>query len=700
MMDDKELLTVLKGLLSDTIKYANDKFKATNLALDNAYRQEPYGNEEDGHSKVIASDVYDTVESDMPSFARVFLGPTDVMKFLPLGPNDVEEADQKTKYANFLIRGQRDSFKILHDLLKEPGKALCSVATYGIEECRTPEYIFYEGLSEDEMALLVSGFEEDDDIDSVEVESQEKAKDGLTFNVRFRITRLAKKITISTVPPECFIMSRGARDKDTAMIVGHETTKTKGELVAEGYPRDVIKRLLPNDDVTGNQLKQNRFEEQGGYDPQSGYHWTADEVTIQTLYPLVDHDGDGIPERRMVVKCGQEILENEPYGHVPYAIFSQILEPHAAIGHSRGEQAARFQLEKTAIKRGLMDNIYEVNRPRIAVDDSDGSIDGGKVDLDDLLNHRIGGIIRTDGVPSQALLPIETPFIGDKALMVVQYLDSEKSVTLGNQLANQGLTSDNLYKETATRFEGVEEAQQAKIELVARVYAETGFRQLYEGVIWTAQHFQDTETEVMVLGTPLTVDPRKWRYEHYCQSQIGLGAGDSQQAVSNLGALIQQQTALITQGSPLSDWSKLYNSLADMTRMMGKPDPARYWNNPEMPQETMMAQLHNMEMALKQADEYKNTVGSMAEAEQAKAKASLESQLIKTAQEADSDKRNYELEMRKLALEEQKLQLDAIKMLAEVRNIQSETAAQELETQAVETGLQELLETIGAAANG
>lgn len=696
-MTETELLTVLKCQLADSIKYATDDFNTANLELDNAYRQKPYGNEEDGRSRVISSDVYDTVESDMPSFARVFLSATSVMKFIPTNKDDAEECEQKTKYANWLIRGQRDSFKTLHDLLKEPGKAKCSVAHYGIEEATKPEYVFYEGLSEDELALLVSDFEQKDDIDSVEIESQDEDKDG-KFTVRFRLTRTIKRICISTIPPECFIISRGAECKDTAMLVGHESTMTKGELIAQGYSKAIVKTLKPNAEK-GRELTQNRYEDQGGYDYKSGYHWTNEEVTLQTLFPLVDFDDDGIPERRMVIKCGEEILENEPYPHVPYAIFSQILEPHSAIGISRGEQAARYQLEKTAIKRGMLDNIYAVNRPRLAVDDSEGSIDGGKVDLDDALNHQIFGLIRTDGPPMQALMPIETPYIGDKALQVIQYIDSERSSTLGNQMANQALDSDQLGKETATRFQGVEDAQQAKIELVARVYAETGFRQLYEGVIWVAQHYQDDAVEIMVLGQPLMVDPRRWRYEHYCQSQVGLGAGDSQESIANLGAIIQQQMMLIQQGAPLADWQKLYNSLDDLTRIMGKPDPSRYWNNPETPQETLMAQLHNMEMAMKQMEQELKTNGSLAAAEAKKAEASFKSTMVATAQKSDETKIKHDIEMRKLALEEQKLKFDALQTLAEIRKTQSETNAQELETAAVVSGLRDILKQSGVMGN-
>ena len=617
-MNELELLTVLKSQLQNSIKYTDDTFESYNKKLDDAYNRRPYGNEDKNYSSVISTDVYDTVESDMPALARIFLGSNGVMKFKPNGPDDVDEAEEKTRYADFLIRGQQNSYKILHDLLKEPGKAMCAVAHYYNQTVEKPHYVTYEGLSEAELALTQESLEAE--TDRVEVISQEETDDG--FTVHFRAVKQTKKISIMPVPLESFLITKGSTDKDSAMLVGHEVLKTKGMMIAEGYDMDLVKSLPVKQDPDGNQAKQDRFEHQGGFDYKSGYHWTNDEVLLQTLYSLVDYDDDGIPERRMIVKCGERVLENEPFGHVPYALFSQLLEPHAAIGKSRGEIAAEKQQEKTAIKRGLMDNGYSAIYPRFAVDDSDGSMDGGKVDLDDLLSHEIEGVVRVDGVPQNALMSLETPYIGDKALQIIQYLDSEKSASLGNMLAHQGLDADKFYKETATRFEGVQDAQEAKIELVARSMAEVGFRQLYEGVIWLAQHYQDNAAEFMALGEQFTVDPRKWRFEHYCESQVGLGAGDSLQQMDNLSALVTVQLQLIEKGSPLADWQTLYNALEDISKLMGKPDPGRYFNNPDIPEETLFAQNIQLTQMVRMMQEQIQQ-NPLAEAEMVRAEAKL-----------------------------------------------------------------------------
>ena len=666
MMSKDELLTVIKSQLSTTIKYSDDTFQALNDELSDSYYQKPYGNEEKDRSQVVTADHYDMVETDMTALAEVFLGPGDILKFTPFGKEDIEEAEQKTKYANYLIKDQRESFTVLHGWMKEPGMAKVAAVKFFQEEQEKPEYVRYEGLSEDELTAKFKVEEGKDGVDRVEIDSKEDTEDG-TFTVKFRVIRKSKRITIANVPTDSLIISSGAACKDTAMIVGDESTKTKGELIAEGHSKEMVKALAVSSRNKVSESDRNKFQDQGGFDVKSGYHWTNDEVVVQDLYALIDYDEDGIPERRHILKIGNEIIENEPYGIVPYALLSQILVPSSAIGRSRGEAVSKFQKEKTAIKRGMNDNIFEVIRPRIAYDDSDGSIDGGKVDLDELLLHRISGTVATDGSPHTLLMPLESPYIGDKALQVIQYLDAEKSQSVGQMMSTQGLTTDDFYQETATRFAGVEKAGAAKIKLVARVYAETGFRDLYEGVIWLAQHYQDAETEIMVLGEELKVNPADWKHNHYAQSEVGLAAGDTDEAIANVSAQINLQMTLLSQGSPIADQKKLYNSLEDLSKIMGRVDVSRYFNDPEKPQEQLLFQNEQLSQMVQQLQEQaqQNPLAEAAMVEArgklVEAQGKLESEnrrfIVESKQKSDEFAATIALEMTKLKTKQTELEL-------------------------------------------
>jgi hypothetical protein len=258
--------------------------------------------------------------------------------------------------------------------------------------------------------------------------------------------------------------------------------------------------------------------------------------------------------------------------------------PHKAIGMSRAEITAPTAKIKTSILRGINNNIYAVNNPRIGANEN--------VHMDDLLVMRPNGIVRSKGEtnPGQNLFPIEIPYIGTKALQVLQYWDQARSQTTGTLLASQGLDADNLGKETATRFEGVEQASEAKIELVARVMAETGFRQLFEGVAWLDSNFQNTETEIEILGEELAVDPADWKFKHYVVSKVGLGAGDDEKILQTLTALWQLHAQLQANGSPMTDEVKRYNVLKGMVTASGLPEIAEFFNDPEKPEELTVAE--------------------------------------------------------------------------------------------------------------
>jgi hypothetical protein len=191
-------------------------------------------------------------------------------------------------------------------------------------------------------------------------------------------------------------------------------------------------------------------------------------------------------------------------------------------------------------------------------------------------------------------------------------------------LANQGLDSDKLYQETATRFQGVEDAAKAKVELVARVMAETGFRELYEGIAWMISHNQDDKREIFATGKPVTIDPTKWRYDHRVASNVGLAAGDNEQILNNMGALLTIQNQLKSQRSLLVDDKKIFNVIDKSVKAMELSDTSKYFNDPEVPQQTLLSQNEQLMAALEEAKmQLDQSQNPLAEAETIKARADL-----------------------------------------------------------------------------
>jgi hypothetical protein len=339
---------------------------------------------------------------------------------------------------------------------------------------------------------------------------------------------------------------------------------------------------------------------------------------LKTRYARIDFDQDGIAERRYILYAGQVVLENEPFDHVPYAIGSSMIMPHRAVGRSVGEQAAPFNLQNTAVLRGMADNIYSVIQPRIAYNE--------EANEDDIYDQEHGGGIRIKGTasPSSSIFPIEIPYIGDKALQFLQFQFQRRADTTGTLLTSQGLQSDEFAQETATRFKGVESQGKGKVEMITRTIAETFFRQLYDGVIWMATHFQDTEQEIQVLGEPLIIDPSAWKFDHVTDVKVGLGSGDEEQESSSVSAILNLVLQLKQSGSQLVDDQKIYNTIQDLLKSLGKSDTERHFNNPEKPEGLLMAQNESMKAMIEDLTvQLESLQNPLAEAEEVKAEATL-----------------------------------------------------------------------------
>ncbi len=635
-MLEAELITHLKSLEKDCL---SESFLRDNAELMDVYNREPYGDEEAGKSKYVSGDVADVVEADMPSLVRVFLGSNEIMKFEPLSEDEEAEteAHEKTQYINYLIRNQSTSYKTIFDWLK--GAEIYRFSTVKAYQ-KVEKYIdvkAYSGLDEDELTKIKTDLEDEKNV--LEVDVMESSEEEGAYSVKFKIVRERKTYVVECVLPENFLISKHAKSLEDAELIGDICLKKRGDLIREGFDKELVNDLpMVKETASASMLRAARWRDSGD-DFVKSTKWATEEVEVRNLYPLVDDDGDGIAERRHIMRCGDKVLLNEWAGKIPYAVLSSMLMPNRLIGKSRAEIVAPTQYLQTHLQRQVNDNLYQVNRPRTAVN--------GNVNVDDLMVHRTAGVVRASGSNpiSQDIMPLVTPYIGDSALQIIQHIDARRAQTTGSLMASQGLNGDEIGKETATRFRGVEDASKAKVELVARGFAETGFRQLYELMAWLVSHHQDSATEIRLLGKTLSVDPTAWKYEHICTSLVGLGAGDDEVVTENMGALLNIHHLLRQNGSQITDDKKVYNTVSRLLKAMGEGRVSDYINDPEKPDELLLAQNQQLMAMVKQMGQ----ANPLAEAEQVKAQAAKEMAMLK----AEEQRKDTELEARLDMMKEQ-----------------------------------------------
>jgi len=669
-MDEDQYLSVINAFEADAIQH-NRNFNVENEELQRRYKGENYGDERPERSKIISNDVQDVVEADMPSLARVFLGASKICIFEANteDPKEIEEAKEKTEYIDWIVRSQEDSFRVQFGFLKDVDIQKLGALKFFMEDIVEKRIIPHEDISFEELAELEESLD-GEDVESIEIITRSEIRgeppaDGQTDNqrldVEFEVTRNTRRARVMGIPLESFLISSNATDEEDANLVGDRVKQTRGELLQEGHSMETV-ISLPTAASTSSQeptndstLAQIRFDDDGGVNKDSFSAWATQMVEITDVVIKIDKDGDGVAERRHIIKSGNIILEDEPFEIVPYAITSAILVSHTAIGISRAELAAPTARIKTAILRGIADNIYSVNAPRIAVNEN--------VNQDDLLTQRPNGQVRVEGKenPGNSIFPINIEYIGDKALQVVQHFDQSLAKTTGSLLANQGLQGDTFEKETATRFTGIQEKGAEKIELVARVIAETAYKRLYNGLAWLVSQYQTTEVEIMVLGKPLTVNPANWKHRHFAKSTIGLGAGDGERTTETISAILSLQRQLKAEGSVLVDDVKIYNSINSMLKTLDIHNTAEFFNNPEQPEQLLKAQNEILTATVQQLQQIlEQSQNPLAEAETIKAQAQASSAQVKGQVS--------------LITANSKAQLDAAKLREDARQFNIKTA--------------------------
>lgn len=601
-------LSTFKQLLADAQNYASTRQDIDTENL-NYYLRNPRGDERPNESSVVSSDCFNVVNSDMPSLIRSFLGGGNVMEFKPNNPNNkaqVIEAKQKTTIINRLILGQDWSFKTLHDWMLSAEICTMSAVTYYPRVTEKIERKIYEGINQVELDQIIQTLESNDKISRAEVVTDDG---GETFDAEVEITREATEYVIELISPQDFLISKGGPSLDDCAFVGHRRMYRKGELIEQGVSRSVVEGLtsayrgLGDQNNTPTDAYEQTLEDAVGAGSSDETHpeWYLEQVEVVEACVL-SATKRGTMQRRRVMYAGNEIIQDEPFDHVNYAVLSAYPLPNQVGGLSRVGITKRTQDEKTFVQRGLFNNMAAVNKPMTAINiQQNGQLE--TVNRQDMLNRRTNGVVRVNGQVTGNILPLPVPSIGAECLQLIQYIDFDRAQTTGANMASQGLNRDDIYNETATRFNGVSDEGAAKLECVMRVYAETGWRKLYRGFEWMLKTYQDSDIEVEILGEEIAYNPSDWKFDADCTSSIGLAASDSTEMIENLGVILNVQKELASMGSPIVDQSKIYGTLTRLLKSMNVHDNAAFFNDPEQPNQTLMAQNEQMKSLISQLQE-------------------------------------------------------------------------------------------------
>ena len=602
--------------------YSGNLSKTRETALD-YYLGNPMGNEVDGRSKVISSDVSDAIEPLMANLMRIFTQSNKLFHCEPVGVEDVEIAEQSTDYINHIFFKKNNGWVLLHNFLKdallEKNGFLKVYHEYTDKVTRES----YENLSDDEYMMLI----DDDGVEVIEhsqyvdenptgdyeqepvapMGMQEQAPDPMMGGMGNEekplmdiepvamlhdvvIHRIDKKgkTCIEGIPPEEILIESNAKSIDDANFIAQKKMMTRGELLELGFDDDIV-ATLPTERVEDmNTEFQTRHSDIHNSIQRDITHESTQEVEVFECYVKCDYSGNGKSELRKFVVAGNNgstLLSDESYDSFPFITATPIIMPHRLDGRSIAELVQDVQSVKTYVMRALNDNIYGIQNNRLAIDDS-------RVNVSDILANRPNMIVRTKGNPMESIQTMPVQSIGDTAYPLLKYYDELKESRTGVSKLSQGLSADALNSQTSTGLNQTMTQAQGRIEFIARTFAHTGINDLGKKILECVVKYQNKEDIVRIRNKFVPYKPYEWKDRCDITITSALGTGNQDQQMIFLNNILERQVqALTTQGNPsapLVNLKKIYNTLEMMVESAGLKNVDLFFLDPEqtpMPEE-------------------------------------------------------------------------------------------------------------------
>jgi len=660
-MDESQIEGIVQNAVQDAVDFIESEIADDRIKAQRYFDGEVDIGEEEGRSKVVATKVRDTVRNIKPSLMRVFLNTDKPVEYVPRGPEDVAAAQQATQYMHWAFN-ELGGYRILNDafhdaLVKKVGVLKAYWDTYTDVETYT-----YTNITEPEYLAIVN----EDDIDVIEhsvEQSMEADEYGMQVEMPMHSLKVNRKcelgkLMVESVPPEEFMVDRNAKNIEDAYVIAHRTEMRVSDLVNMGFDFEEVYNL----DGIGSSDTYSEAEdfERRGYQ-QEMEEQTQDLsmklVAVTEAYMKMDIEGTGVAQMHKFILGGSDykLLDYEPWGEVPFAIFEVDPEPHAFFGRSIPDLIMEDQDAATAMLRGVLDNVALTNNPRI------GFVEG-QVNVDDLLNNEIGGIIRMKS--AGMLQDISVPFVAAQTLTAIQYMDQAIEGKTGVSRAAMGLDPDALQNTTATAAQLTAQGGAAQIEVMARNLAEGGMRRLFK-LMLNLYVENSPEPQLMRMnGQFMPVDPRVWNTSMDVTVNVGLGTGQEDQKAMAFQQALQMQMQIWQAYGPnngLVSMTTIRNTLADMLALSGIRNTDRYFNPMDPQTEQMLIQ---QAQAAQQGQQDPNMALAQAQvqAEQIRAQSKAQTDMLKAQIDAQ---KAIALDDRERDKMDQDLILDTVKLLGE-----------------------------------
>ena len=657
-MTEEQLKALLDNHIEDSLSHYEDVDRDVQKATD-YYLGKPFGNEVSGKSSVVDRSVAASIDGALPQLLKIFTQSVDVVEFTPQNDGDQAVADNVTQYVNHIFNKDNPGAILMHNWFWDAlvNKVGIVKAYWDVREDVNEEE--YQGLSQDELGMLMAA-------DDVEITEQEEipgqpipvGQDPMTgepllqqapstYNVKIQKTSDASRVKIENVPHAEFMIDRHSDCIDDARFVAQRKMMTRSDLVAMGYDKTLIDELSTDEEV---EIDKHTTD-------INNTDKSQDLLAYYECYLDIGEE-DGLAKKHRICYASKTILSDEEIDYVPFYSLCPFPVPHEFYGQSMADRTMELQFIKSTITRQMLDNLYLTNNSRV------GAVEG-QVNLDDLLNSTAGGIIRMKN--PNAIVPMVVQSSAAQSFPMLEYLDGEQAKATGVSDMSQGLDANVLQNVSATAVATMTAQSQGKLELIARIFADTGVKNLMKGLLQLVCKYQSEPRALAINGKPMSIDPREWDNQYNVNINVGLGNGTGNEKIAMLQMILGKQEMMIQQyglANPLVDLKQYRETLAKFINASGYRDDAQFVK--EIDDQALQQVMQADAQADKTPPEVKAAQAiAKAETDKAQMKAQTDAQAQQLKQQELIMK--AQMEQQELELQRKQQELDSAKELLKIQ---------------------------------
>lgn len=546
----------------------------------------------EGQSNVVDRTVFETVQWMLPSLCAIFANGDDIVTLVPNSPQDVEPAKQETAYLNWMVTQKHPWFDLF---LEWATDALLTKNAYFLvyrDNNRKVEIEKYEAQTKMGVAYLI----QDPNCQLIDVKQypapdlppdpvvgpsgepiigangQPMTTPAMLYDCSIRRVADQKDLCIRVLPPERVKVDQRAfswriDERCNYFEYWEETTLT--ELREQGFdiPTDIgdDPEIYTQEDYARDQFGERRLERYKPSDP------SMRRVKARMIWIRVDADGDGVAELLQIMRVGRHILYKEEVSRIPVASGVACPLPHRHVGFSVADSTMDLQRIKTTILREGLDNLYLSNNPQKIIDET-------KVNIDDALISRPGGLIRSTDV--NAVQIVEHPFVFPQAVQGLEYMDVVRQNRTGINNNFAGIDQSSLNNVQPGTVNQISSMTGQRVEQIARILAfaiEDLFSIVHEQVLKMGHKREMIQLD----GNWVEVNPGEWKKRTNFKIAVAFSAGNKDAQISRLMALIAQQTQAFELKIPCVTPENFYNSVMELTKAASFAAPGRFWTDPK-----------------------------------------------------------------------------------------------------------------------